>query len=212
MLGKRLGCVVGLVALGASVGVVAAGSATGAGRPVPFGSCAELLAYARTHAAQIAGSGGLGLSSGVPAAPAGAVGARPAGADVSATNVQEAGVDEPDIVKSDGSHIFAVAGNRLYAVDARAARPRLLGSLALPQGSISQLLLYKGRLLVLASAAVFQGPPVARADIFPFLPLQTVLTEVDVRDPAAMRVVRSLTVDGSYLTARQVGATARVVI
>jgi hypothetical protein len=212
MLGKRLGCVVGLVALGASVGVVAAGSATGAGRPVPFGSCAELLAYARTHAAQIAGPGGLGLSSGVPAAPAGAVGARPAGADVSATNVQEAGVDEPDIVKSDGSHIFAVAGNRLYAVDARAARPRLLGSLALPQGSISQLLLYKGRLLVLASAGVFPGPPVARADIFPFLPLQTVLTEVDVRDPAAMQVVRSLTVDGSYLTARQVGATARVVI
>jgi len=126
--------------------------------------------------------------------------------------VQEAGVDEPDIVKSDGSHIFAVARNKLYAVDARAAKPRLLGSLALPQGSTSQLLLYKSRLLVLTSAGVFSGPPVARAGVFPLLPTKTVLTEVDAHDPAAMQVVRTLTVDGSYLTARQVGATARVVI
>jgi hypothetical protein len=212
MFGKVIACVVGLVALGASVAAVAAapGSATGAGRLHPFRSCGELLAYAKTHAGQIAGSGGLGVQSGVVAAPA--VGARSAGDDFSTTNVQEAGVDEPDIVKSDGSHIFAAAGNKLYAVDARAAKPRLLGSLALPQGSTSQLLLYKSRLLVLTSAGMLPGPPVTRAGVFPLLPTKTVLTEVDAHDPAAMRVVRTLTVDGSYLTARQVGAAARVVI
>ena len=35
----------------------------------------------------------------------------------SPTNVQEAGVDEPDIVKASGSTIFALAGDRLRAVD-----------------------------------------------------------------------------------------------
>jgi hypothetical protein len=214
MFGKVIGCAAGLVALaaGAAAFAGASRSETSAGRPHPFRSCGELLSYAKAHAGKIAGSGGLGVPSGVVPAPAAAAGARSAGEDFSATNVQEAGVDEPDIVKSDGSRIFAIAGDKLYAVDAHAAKPRLLGSLALPPGSQSQLLLYKSRLLVLTSAGVVAGPPVARAGIFAPMPTKTVLTEVDVRDPAAMRVARTLTVDGSYLTARQVGAAARVVI
>lgn len=213
--GKVIGCVAGLVVLGAGVAAVAApGSATSPSRLRPFGSCGELLSYAKAHGGQIAGAGGLATPSGVVAAPPAAVGARSSGDVFSETNVQEAGVDEPDLVKTDGSHIFAVAGDTLYAVDARAARPRLLGSVALPQGSASQLLLYKSRLLVLTRGGLLPGPlpGPARAGIFPVLPAETVLTEVDVRDPAAMQVVRTLSVDGSYLAARRVGATARVVI
>ena len=44
------------------------------------------------------------------------------------------------------------------------------------------------------------------------VPGQTVLTEVDVRDPAALKVARTLTLDGQYVNARQNGATARVVL
>ena len=40
---------------------------------------------------------------------------------------------------------------------------------------------------------------------------RTVLTEVDVSDPAAMRAVRTMTVDGAYVSARLGGSTARVV-
>ena len=36
-------------------------------------------------------------------------------------------------------------------------------------------------------------------------------TEVDVSDPSALRVVRTLTLDGSYLAARMVGGTVRIV-
>src|SRR5438067_5675350 len=155
MRSRLIAAVVGLVALGTGAATVAAahGTAAGAASLRPFGSCGELLAYAKAHSAQIAAKGGLGLPSGVVAAApaAAAVGARSAADDFSTTNVQEAGVDEPDIVKSDGSHIFAVAGNTLYAVDARAAKPHLLDSLSLPQGSASQLLLYKNRLLVLGT-------------------------------------------------------------
>src|SRR5207253_3117871 len=122
------------------------------------------------------------------------------------------GVEEPDIVKTDGSHIFAVAGDRLYALDARAAKPHVLGSLALPEGSSSELLVHGSRLLALTGAAVLPQPPQGRPTLLPILPTKTVLTEIDARDPSSMKVVRTLTVDGSYLTARQVAATARVVI
>ena len=41
---------------------------------------------------------------------------------------------------------------------------------------------------------------------------QTLITEVDVSDPAAMKVARTMTLDGQYVDARQNGATARVVL
>ena len=45
------------------------------------------------------------------------------GVDYSGTNVQEQGVDEPDSVKTNGKTLFAVAGNRLNAVDVTSAQP-----------------------------------------------------------------------------------------
>ena len=113
----------------------------------------------------------------------------------STTNVQEIGVDEPDIVKSDGTRIFTATEGSLHAVDAAAATPRLLGSLKLPEGWSHQLLLHGDRVLVVSQAGA-----------------DTLLTEVDVRDAAAMRVVHTLTVPGSFVDARLIGATARVVI
>ena len=37
---------------------------------------------------------------------------------ISQTNIQVAGVDEADIIKTDGSYLYAVANNRLYIIDA----------------------------------------------------------------------------------------------
>ena len=39
--------------------------------------------------------------------------------DSSTTNVQEAGVDEPDIVKTDDGTVFAVVDDALRSIDAR---------------------------------------------------------------------------------------------
>src|SRR4051794_29499095 len=153
--------------------------------------------------------------------------------DSSQTNVQEQGVDEPDFVKSDGTHLFVVVGNRLNAVDARAAAPKLLGSLVLGDQYGGQLLLHGKRLLVfsyaggpvepLPSPAVDNGgnaggggapdagsgggaqsdPAVgAPAPGYYYYRPATLITEVDVSDPADMRIVRTETVDGTYVSAR----------
>jgi hypothetical protein len=148
-----------------------------------------------------------------PAAPGAASGD-------SATNVQEAGVDEPDVVKAGDKALFVVSGGALLAVDARSAQPRLLASLPLT-GWSHQLLLHEGRLLVLSQVG---SSPIASMAQEPARPLPstvgvpalyqgtTRMTEVDVRDPAAPRVVRTQDVEGAYVTARLHDGAARVVI
>lgn len=167
----------------------------------PFTSCGSLIRYAQRHVPVVPrGVVPLlrgGENDGAPAPKQEATPAPVSGGDDSSstTNVQEAGVDEPDIVKSDGTRIFTVTEGRLHAVDALAATPRLLGSLKLPEGWSHQLLLRGDHVLVVSQAGT-----------------DTLLTEVDVRDATAMRVVHTLTVPGSFVDARLIGATARVVI
>ena len=58
--------------------------------------------------------------------------ADPLGPGANGTNVQEAGVDEPDTLKSDGETIFTLERGVLRAVSAT-ADPRLLDELKLPR-------------------------------------------------------------------------------
>ena len=212
--------------LAIGVAILAASSAGAASRSPEsravrlrsFGTCAQFLAYARSHAKGLVGPNGLrgypGPLTAVPpeaAAPVQADGGVP-GVDFSTTNVQEAGVDEPDIVKTDGSAIFSLAQGRIWAIDVSGSKPRLSGSLQLDQGWNAQLLLYGKHLLVLSGGG---GPPIVPRGAGSILPIRgagTVLTEIDVSDPSSMRVVRTMSVDGGYLSARLVGSTARVVI
>ena len=82
----------------------------------------------------------------------------------STTNVQEEGVDEPDVVKTDGATIFTVIGDTLYAVAATGpGAPRIAGSLKLSRSG-GDLLLHGQRLLVIQSAgAIFDKPVAASA-------------------------------------------------
>jgi hypothetical protein len=119
----------------------------------------------------------------------------------SGTNVQEAGVDEPDIVKTADGRVYAVAGGRLHAVDADGLS--MLDSLEL-EGFDHQLLLSGGRLLVIS-----QAPPLGHPESYDEV---TVLTEVDVGDPTAMKVLRTERIRGVHLSSRLTGHSARVVI
>jgi uncharacterized secreted protein with C-terminal beta-propeller domain len=229
---RRLVLLLAAVVVAGAVGAAAVADAAGPRaramkvRLEPFGSCDRLIDYGRRHAGrELRGGGPVLPPGGVPpdaVAPTaqGAPGTAPETAvptsdsrDSSQTNVQEEGVDEPDIVKSDGRRIFAVAGGRLHAIDARSEAPELLGSIELETGA-GELLLHRDRLLVISY--VWQAVPVEGAQfapdvVYPGMPA-TVIAEIDVSDPTAMRVVRTETVDGSYVSARQNGATARIVL
>ena len=135
------------------------------------------------------------------------------GVDYSGTNVQEEGVDEPDLVKTNGNTLFAVANGKLNAVDVRGAKPQLLDTLTLAAGSSYELLLHGNRLLVLSRGGYWAEPmPAIAARMMPYQPAESVLTEVDVSNPGKLRVVRTLTLDGAYVSARLVGASVRIVV
>jgi hypothetical protein len=140
-----------------------------------------------------------------------------AGVDYSTTNEQEVGVDEPDIVKTDGSRILAIAQGVLYYVDVSGNTPELVGSLRLDDSWAQEMLLAGDTLLVMSRTSQWDVPVRLAPEIWnPDIPYYgsgiSVLSEIDISDPDDMRVVRTLFVDGSYLSARMVGDTARVVV
>jgi uncharacterized secreted protein with C-terminal beta-propeller domain len=224
---KRMALVPAAVVLAAAVlGETAGHSAPGrtsaaaakASRLVPFRSCGALLGYVKSQAAPLVGPYGFGGSSlvrgGLPPVATASAGATPTqGVDYSGTNVQEQGVDEPDLVKTNGTTLFAVAGGRLNAVDVTPTRPLLLDTLKLDGGWSHELLLAGNTLLVLSRGGYWLQPlPAATALARPYSPAKSVLSEIDVSNPKALRLVRTLTLDGAYVAARLVGATARIVV
>jgi hypothetical protein len=234
-------------------------------RPRAFASCARLVGYERSHFAVTHGVSEtlprpLSEPSIATRSPAGAASPQTAaspvqnaasggGASFSTTNNQEEGIEEPDIVKTDGSTIFAVEQGMLYAVLAGVPAPHVASSLPLGNtGYGAQLLLRGSRLLVISTSQAFpigvagappavqttpgrqrsglagasraaparSASPVRRVpSILPspyYYAAATTVTEVDVHDPGAMTVARTMTVEGTFVDARQNGATARLVI
>ncbi len=139
-----------------------------------------------------------------------------AGTDYSTTNVQEVGVDEPDLVKTDGRRILAIAQNQLHLVLIEDAGPRLVDSIRLPDDTWVQDMVFDGdRVLLLAGGS--GGPGTLIADSRSILPRGgwwqiSVLIEVDITDDADLRITRKLSLDGQQLSARLVDGVVRIVV
>jgi uncharacterized secreted protein with C-terminal beta-propeller domain len=165
-----------------------------------FGAPAPLVDNQEDGSTEGGGGGGGGEEIRAPAPQTSPAPPAP-GSDFSGTNVQEEGVDEPDIVKTDGTRVFVASRGTLYALDVSGEQPRLLGSRELP-GESHELLLSGDRLLVIAGRWGGSG-----AGLY-----TTLLSELDVSDPSAMKVVRTLEAPGSHVGSRLTESTARVVI
>jgi len=141
-----------------------------------------------------AGSAGGGRS----AAPSATAADGNAGAAYSGTNLQEAGVDEPDIVKNDGRRAFTLVGRRLRSVlfDGDGSI-RAGDSIDLDVPGDAELLQVGENVVVLSPAG--DG-------------ISTRVIVVDGRDPGSLEVLRQIDVEGTYLSARQIGDTIRLVV
>ena len=88
----------------------------------------------------------------------------------------------------------------------------LLDSIALDPAMNHELLLHGDRLMVLSRGGYWIEPlPAIAARMAPFQPAQSTLSEINVSDPKRLRPVRTLTLDGSYVAARLVGGSVRIV-
>ena len=189
-----------------------------------FSSCQNLRSYVLPLALEQVGPYGFGggsvrradLRGGAPvavsadAAPATAAAAatessasRSAGASTAAgtsgTNPQEAGVDEGDIVETDGRIVYAVVDGAVRVVDIGAGT--LLTTLPLPADAAgeAQLLLDGRRLAIITSAFTQVGA-------------ETVVAVYDVTTPAAPVKLVVQHLEGSAVAVRSVDHRARLVI
>ena len=122
------------------------------------------------------------------------------------TNVQVAGVDESDIVKTNGSEIFVLRDDALVVVSVNEDPPRVIGGLRFGSARSTEgpreMLLAGERLLIFRS--VLYGRTTSQRG--------TQLIEIDVRAAARPRVLRTLHTYGDFVTARLVGTAVRVVL
>ncbi|HET9443759.1 MAG TPA: beta-propeller domain-containing protein, partial [Acidimicrobiales bacterium] len=191
----------------------------------PYGIGGGVANFHRRMAATVDQMGPTAAESGDAAGAAPPSPAAPkAGEDFSGTNVQEAGVDEPDLVKTDGRRLVTMANGALKVVDVSADAPRVLSSLPVGQPGYgeAQLFLTGDRVVVLHQAQQFvldtpQPAPTPRSAELagpPVVPYrqQARVTVVDIADPAAPRVASELTLDGSLVASRMVDGVARLVL
>ncbi len=214
----------------------------------PVGDCDALLAHIHAEAAGRVGPYGLpgygfGFAGDVVSAATGASAAgsnmakgttaaapssRESAGDSSAstpfsgTNNQENGVDEPDIVKTDGRRIVTLTGNRLNVVAVSGATSGAVRTVTIGDETFtpSELLIVGDRALVFGAGFDENGggiiPMPAGRIASSSMPYYgsgaATVTEVDLSGAGAPRIGSTLRVDGAYLTGRLVGSTVRMVV
>jgi hypothetical protein len=178
-------------------------------RLVAYRDCSELLVSLRTATEQRVGPYGLNGEQRMfkQAMPSAAAVAEDAPAH-SETNVHEAGVDEPDQVKTDGKRIILTSNGTLFVVDA--ATRKVTSRLRLPADfeAQSDLMLNGDRVLVLGQG--FSGPT---GKMMPgsFAPSQEIrILQVDLGS-GTPRITGELSATGRLVDARQVGSVIRLV-
>ena len=122
------------------------------------------------------------------------------------TNVQEAGVDEPDTVKTDGHLLVRVQGGDLLVYDVTGAAPVRLGSLPLPRVSDPELLLAGGTVVVLGTDST------APAGTDGHGTAGTRVLTVSLADPAHPAIGHDVAYSAALLSARQHGDVVRLVL
>jgi uncharacterized secreted protein with C-terminal beta-propeller domain len=138
-----------------------------------------------------------------------------ASADYSTTNVQVAGVDEADIVKTDGSYIYQVNRDKVIVSQAVPAdQMKIVSTLSFPDGAMQPTELYVDSkyLIVIGNTAGNRAisSPAAKSMDSKMMPIRpnvksTVKAIIyDLADKANLKKLREVEMDGYYVSSRKI--------
>jgi uncharacterized secreted protein with C-terminal beta-propeller domain len=167
----------------------------------------DVLGTARRGGPGIIASDGANLSvpSGDASSPASSTG------DYSDTNTQVAGVDEGDVVETDGRHLFVLAGDGVDIVSAVPADGLTRLAHVAIEGQELALLLHGTRLTVISHIADWWEGGVSARMAWYGGEGRTAVTVLDVTNAAAPSVLERTEIDGWFLSARAIGGRVIVV-
>ena len=194
----------------------------------PFSSCDDLRDWYVSRALTKVTAWGLGneypyfaadaVATGSRLESANLYGAEEAPASETGTNVQEAGVDEPDIAKSDGEVAAVVDGRSVRLYDVSGGGAIELSTIQLgPRDGSAELLLVDDTLVVLQQglAASSWGGSAATVDSLYAIPQGTPTTTIsvfDVTDPREPLLASTNELDAGMVTAREHDGVVRLVV
>ena len=196
-----------------------------------FSSQEELEDFVKTNTAGSSWYGGFGtFSTNIRAPTAMPLGgmeetAQDAGSgakseDYSTTNIQVAGVDEPDIVKNDGKYIYTVYGNNISIIDAYPAENAELLSVINLDG-VQEIFVNGDRLIVFGQEYNYYSGPepmplmdgVAEKMIWSGRSYSNAFVKIyDITDRSAPSLARNMTIDGNYFDSRMIGDYVYVIV
>jgi hypothetical protein len=144
------------------------------------------------------------------------------GSSATGTNVQEQGVDEPDIAKLMGDLVVSVENHTLTVTDVSGATPSVVSTVELPDNWMYELLVVGDRVLLTGTRHAhsygrwegdmlidsrFASPWAGYGDAAAY----SSLTTVDLSDPTGPQVVNRDVIEGTIATSREHDGTVRVV-
>ena len=192
----------------------------------PASSCADLLAHYIDNTVDLVGPYGwfrrradslgrtlpaTGMEDSAPRQlPAASPALQGSTSSTTGTNVQETGVDEPDVVKTDGSILVRIDGHELTTYDVSGPEPRRLGSIDVPREIAEPELLLAGHRVVVL------GQEYEEYDRH-FYPMgeEAAVThqlDIDISDPSSPAVTDQRSYDASLVSVRQHGDVVRLVL
>ncbi len=142
----------------------------------------------------------MGLGAKDAAVPASGLGG---GAGFSGTNIQVAGVDEADIVKTDGNFIYTISGKNLIIVNSAKAEEASIVSTTVLASRPQEMYIKGDKLIVFG----FDESAYAQQDRMMIYPTtqQMFLMVYDIADRAAPKVLKSFNFEGGYTASRMIG-------
>ena len=220
---------------------------------VPFSDCDELLSHLKEEARERVGPYGLNYQGGpfwgMPELPrveiemeamdvASAEPESTSGSDAGSsfsgesgstensytgTNVQEIGVDEPDIIKTDGNRILIVNNGVLSHIAIDGSQGTKTDQIEITAGWGHELFISGNRALLFTNgeghevgimeSSLSEDEDMAEMSVMPgfYTPMAHVI-EIDLSDPYNLQIVSEMKIEGQYLSARLVGNTVRMAI
>ncbi|MGQ9545662.1 MAG: beta-propeller domain-containing protein [Dehalococcoidia bacterium] len=134
----------------------------------------------------------------------------------STTNIQVAGVDEADVVKTDGEYIYLVSGNKTIIVKAYPPEQAQIVSQIELEGWVAGLFINADRLVLFEQEmpyyVYYDDVPPIREFYMPYVSPAISIKVYDISDRGNPRLQRELSADGQYVSSRMIGDHVYAVI
>ncbi len=127
--------------------------------------------------------------------------------DFSNTNIQVEGVDEPDIVKTDGTYLYIVANQKLFIIKAYPAENAIILSEISFESDVypSNIFINKNRLIIFGTSYKYPIDYAEYECCWWGGISTTVITIYDISDRKNPEIIKEMEVDGGYYDARMIG-------